>query len=112
MLKTEKINGVNVVSFDTINKFNALITEPVKEELKSFFNRPGVRLIINLEGVHYIDSSGFGVFLSILKTANNNYGSFKISNVAPEVMELFKLLQLHTIFDITATVDEALAAYA
>lgn len=112
MLKSEKINGVVVVSFDHVNKFNALITEPVKEELKSFFNRPSTRMILNLDGVQYIDSSGFGVFLSVLKTANNNYGSFKISNVSPEVMELFRLLQLHTIFDITPTVDDALATFA
>ena len=38
MLKTEKINNVVVVSFNNVSRFNALITEPVKEELKSFFN--------------------------------------------------------------------------
>ncbi len=41
MLKTEKINNIAVVRFDNIDRFNALITEPVKEDLKSFFNTPG-----------------------------------------------------------------------
>ncbi|MFC2098789.1 hypothetical protein ACFLSP_03480, partial [Bacteroidota bacterium] len=35
-----------------------------------------------------VDSTGFGVFLSIMKTANNNYGFFKICNINAEVMEL------------------------
>jgi len=35
MLKTDKINNVVIVRFDNIDRFNALITEPVKEELKS-----------------------------------------------------------------------------
>ena len=73
MLKTDKINNVVIVKFDNIDRFNALITEPVKEELKSLFNKPDTRLILNLEGIRFIDSSGFGVFLSILKTANNNH---------------------------------------
>ena len=43
------------------------------------------------QGINFIDSSGFGVFLSALKAANNNYGQFKICNVDEDVMELFKI---------------------
>ncbi len=106
MLKTEKINNVIVVKFNDIDRFNALIVEPVKEQLKSFFNKPDTRLALNLEGIKFIDSSGFGVFLSIMKTANNNHGQFKICNIRPEVMELFKLLQLHNVFDLYESQDE------
>ena len=108
MLKTEKINNVIVVKFNDIDRFNALIVEPVKEQLKSFFNKPDTRLALNLEGIRFIDSSGFGVFLSIMKTANNNHGQFKICNIRPEVMELFKLLQLHNVFDLYESQDECI----
>jgi anti-sigma B factor antagonist len=111
MLKIEKINNITVVRFDNIDRFNALITEPVKEDLKSFFNTPGTRLILNLEGIKYIDSSGFGVFLSILKTATNNKGSFKICGITPEVMELFKLLQLHNVFTLYDSLDDCLNSF-
>lgn len=112
MLKIEKKNGILIVSFNNINRFNALISEPVKEEVKSLFNSPNTRLILNLEGISFIDSSGFGVFLSIMKTANNNYGFFKICNISEEVMELFKLLQLHNVFEIYNTVDDALKSFS
>ncbi len=111
MLKIEKINNINVVRFNNIDRFNALITEPVKEDLKSFFNTPGTRLILNLEGIKYIDSSGFGVFLSILKTATNNQGTFKICGISKEVMELFKLLQLHNVFTLYTDLDECLSSF-
>ncbi len=111
MLKIEKINNITVVRFDNIDRFNALITEPVKEDLKSFFNIAGTRLILNLEGIKYIDSSGFGVFLSILKTATNNKGTFKICGITPEVMELFKLLQLHNVFTLYPTLDDCLESF-
>jgi anti-sigma B factor antagonist len=112
MLKTEKINNITVVRFDNIDRFNALITEPIKEDLKSFFNTPGTRLILNLEGIKYIDSSGFGVFLSILKTASNSKGQFKLCNINPEVMELFKVLQLHNVFALYGSLNECLESFA
>jgi anti-sigma B factor antagonist len=111
MLKIEKINNIIVARFDNIDRFNALITEPVKEDLKSFFNAPGTKLILNLEGIKYIDSSGFGVFLSILKAANNNQGIFRICSISAEIMELFKLLQLNNIFTLYPNLDECLSSF-
>ena len=112
MIKTEKINNIMVVTFDNVTRLNALVAEPIKEELKSLFNKANTRIILNLEGVQFIDSSGFGVFLSVMKVANNNYGSFKICNVSHEVMELFKLLQLHNVFEIYSNVDDCVKSYA
>jgi anti-sigma B factor antagonist len=111
MLKTEKINNIIVVKFNNIDRFNALIVEPVKEQLKSFFNKPDTKLALNLEGIRFIDSSGFGVFLSIMKTANNNHGQFKICSVNKEVLELFKLLQLHNVFELFDTQESCLASF-
>lgn len=111
MLKVEKINDVTVVKFDNVDRFNALITEPVKEQLKSLFNTPETKLVLNLEGIRFIDSSGFGVFLSIMKTAANNHGHFKICNIGDEVMELFKLLQLHNVFEIHNSLEECVSSF-
>jgi anti-sigma B factor antagonist len=111
MLKTETSNGIIVVSFDNVNRFNALIAEPVKEQMKSYFVKPNTRLVLNMEGIDFVDSTGFGVFLSIMKTANNNYGFFKICNITPGVMELFKLLQLHNVFEIYNTKEDCLKSF-
>jgi anti-sigma B factor antagonist len=112
MLKIDKINNVNVAKLDNVDRFNALITETVKDELKSIFNTTGVKLAVNLEGIKFIDSSGFGVFLSIMKTAANTQGHFKICCISKEVMELFKLLQLHNVFEIYDTIEECVASFS
>ncbi len=112
MLKIEKIDNIEVAKFEDVQKFNALITEKVKEELSTLFQKPNTRLILDLEGVKYIDSSGFGVFLSVMKMANNNYGFFKLCNIAPEVMDLFKLLQLHNIFDIYEDREDCIKSFS
>jgi len=112
MLKTEYYNDITVVSFDKINRFNALIADQVKEKMKSYFAKPHTKLILNLEDIEFVDSTGFGVFLSIMKTANNNYGHFKICNISTEVMELFKLLQLHNVFEIYNTLDDCIKSFS
>jgi anti-sigma B factor antagonist len=99
------------VKFNNTNRFNALVSEPVKDELRSYFSTPNTKLVLSLEGIEFIDSTGFGVFLSVMKTANSNYGYFKIASISKDVMELFKLLQLHNVFEIYNNVDEAVKSF-
>jgi len=111
MLETKKIKDILVVSLKETPRLNALIVEAVKEQLLELFNKPNTRVVFDLKGITYIDSSGFGVFLSAIKAANNNYGQFKICNVHPEVMELFKLLHLHHLFEIYDELNPCLESF-
>ena len=111
MLETKNIDDILVVRLKDSERLNALITEPVKVKLLEFFNKPNTNLIFDLQGVTFIDSTGFGVILSTMKSANNNYGQFKICNVDADVMELFKLLQLHHVFEIYDKLDSCLKSF-
>ncbi len=111
MLETTDINDILVVKLKDSQRLNSLIAEPVKEALLTFFNKPNTNVVFNLEGITFIDSSGFGVFLSAMKAANNHYGQFKICNVGEDVMELFKLLQLHHVFEIYDKLVPCLASF-
>ena len=111
MLKTETLGDITVVRFENVSRFNALNAESVKDKLKGFYDQPNTKLVMDLAGIDFIDSTGFGVFLSILKTANNHHGYFKICNIHPDVMELFKLLKLHNVFEIYNTVDDCVASF-
>jgi anti-sigma B factor antagonist len=112
MIKVEKSDDVLIAKFAEEDRFNALIAEPVKELLMGYFSKPGVKLILNLEGIKFIDSSGFGVFLSLMKTANNTNGALKICNLRSDVKELFQVLQLHNVFDIYDTVEECKISFS
>ncbi|MFO7842908.1 MAG: STAS domain-containing protein [Bacteroidales bacterium] len=111
MLKNETKNGVEILSFDNINKLNILIAQTLKEEVAQYLTKANTKLILNLEGIEYVDSSGFGALLSILRNAKNNDSQFKICNVSSDVMELVKLLQLHNVFDICDNIDDCLNSF-
>ena len=111
MLKIDNINNINVASFEYISRFNSLITDAVKEQLNNLYNKPNISLILNLDGIKFIDSSGFGVLLSVMKTASINFGQFKLCSINKEVLDLFKLLQLHNIFEIYNNLDDCLKSF-
>jgi anti-sigma B factor antagonist len=110
MINIEKKNKIDIISF-TVNKINALITDEIRNSINKTFENPNSRVIIDLRGVEYIDSSGFGCFLSILKTARNNYGILKFANPEPRIMELVQTLHLHTVFQIYEDIDSCLLSF-
>lgn len=111
MVVTKKVDDILVISFKNLNKLNILIAQAVKEDLAPYINIPNNKLILDLTGVEYIDSSGFGVLLSILRSSRKNNTTFKMCNIAGELMELIKLLKLQNIFDIYNDLDSCIDSF-
>ena len=104
MINIEKKDKIDIISF-SVNKIDALITDDVRAAINKLFNNSNSKVIIDLTGVEYIDSSGFGCFLSAMRSARNNYGILKFANPEPRIMELFRTLHLHTVFQIFDDLD-------
>jgi anti-sigma B factor antagonist len=99
MLTIEKRENIDLITF-SVDKINALNTEEIKEKIIKALESPNSKVLISLSGVEYIDSSGFGCFLSAMKVARNNYGALKFCCLSPNVRSVFETLHLHTIFEI------------
>jgi anti-anti-sigma factor len=110
MIKLEKNDKTDIISF-SVNKINALNIDEIREGIIKAFDNSNAKVIIDLKGVEYIDSSGFGCFLSVMKAARNNYGVLKFANPEPRVSELFETLNLHTIFQIYNDIDTCLISF-
>lgn len=112
MINSTKLeNNIELVRFDGIEKFNALIADEARESLAMFFETPNARVILDLTGIKYIDSSGFGCFLTTMKASRNNYGVMKICCISPDVKNLFLSLQLHTVFELYDDLESCLASF-
>lgn len=110
MINIEKRDKIDIVSFSD-NKINALITDEIRNEIYKLSETSGSKIIVDLKGVEYIDSSGFSCFLSVMRTVKNNYGIIKFSNPDPKVMEILKMLHLDTVFQIFDDIDECLRSF-
>jgi len=110
MIKVEKRNKIDVISF-SVDKINANTTEQLREDVSGVFASSNSKVIINLKGVEYIDSSGFSLFLSVMKSVRNNYGILKFANPDPRVMEVFRMLHLDTVFMIFDDLDACVRSF-
>jgi anti-sigma B factor antagonist len=108
MISVEKRDKIDIISFN-VNKIDALITDYIRESINKVFDNPHSKVIIDLKGIEYIDSSGFGCFLAVNRAAKNNYGILKFVNPEPRIMELFRILHLHTVFQIYDDIDACLS---
>jgi anti-anti-sigma factor len=104
MISVEKKDKVDIVTFN-VDRINALITDEIRAEIEKLFGNGVSKVVIDLRGVEYIDSSGFGCLLSVLKSARNNYCALKLANPEPNVMQVLHTLHLHTVFEIFDDLD-------
>ena len=111
MLKINTIGDVTEVKFDNTQKLNVLVSESLKTRLQKLFERPNAKVLINMEGIYFLDSSGFAAFLSVYKTAHNNNGQIIFCNLSDSAMDLFRVLQLHTVFKIVNEPDKAIKSF-
>jgi len=110
MVSFEKRGNTDIVTF-SVSKINALVADDIRESISKLFELPHTKVIIDLNGVEYIDSSGFGCLLSVLRIARNNYGALKIANPEPAVKILFETLHLHTVFEICKDMEDCLRSF-
>lgn len=75
-------------------------SEELKDEVKPLLGVEGVNVIIDLEGVQFIDSSGVGSLISLAKQAKVSNSTLTIENPEQGVKELFTLLRLDLILNI------------
>ena len=107
MVIFNKSNNVDIVSF-SIDKINAIVADEIRDKIMKLFENPHSRVAIDLKGVKYIDSSGFGCFLSLFRAARDNYGILKFAAPEPQIKELFETLNLHTVFEIYPDADSCI----
>jgi len=94
MLKIAKQGHEYRVELFQVNRLNTLFSDLVREQLKELVQEPGMAVIFNLDGIRFIDTSGFQVLLSITEHAMQNGSEFKLCNLTDDVKELMGLLEL------------------
>jgi anti-sigma B factor antagonist len=110
-LNLEKINGYSVLSFQE-ERIDAHNSGELKKAILHIIEQGEVNIIVQLERVRFIDSSGLGALLSGHKNAAAKSGKLALSNLQPQVLSMFELTRLNRIFEIYANLNEALASEA
>lgn len=102
----DEADGITVVDLAEDNltasnagQFRSMLAETIQEGR--------LRLVIDLQGVSYVDSSGLGALVGILKRLGAK-GDLVICAVGPAVMSVFKLTRMDKVFAIETTRQAAI----
>ena len=69
----------------------------LEDTLERIINDKCYRIVVDLSGVKYISSAGWGIFISEIKRIRRNGGDLKLAAMTPEVREVFELLEFNSI---------------
>lgn len=84
-------------------------SDRVREQVSEAIEKHGIRhLVLNLENLHFMDSSGLGVILGRYKQIKQLNGEMIICSVTPAVERLFNMSGLFKIIRIEETEEFAL----
>jgi anti-sigma B factor antagonist len=69
------------------------------------------RIILNLQGVSYVDSSGIGELVSRYTTTKNQGGQLKLLQLPKKIKDLLMITKLLTVFEIYEDEETALGSF-
>jgi anti-sigma B factor antagonist len=72
----------------------------LRDAVRAFVAAGKKKIILNLAGVDYIDSSGVGELVGSFTTVRNAGGELKLLNLTQKVHDVLHVTKLYTVFDI------------
>ena len=86
-------------------------TDELKSKAKELVEKGTRKLVIDLGGVNYINSTGIGVLVSIHSSYSAAKGRVKLCNMARGVQNVFVITKLTSVFDVEETRDAAVKGF-
>ncbi len=85
--------------------------ELLKDKINSLIQQGHRKLLLNLEGVPYVDSAGLGEIVRTYTTVSRQGGNLKLLNLTKRIQDLLAITKLLTVFDTYESEPEALASF-
>jgi anti-sigma B factor antagonist len=106
-IRTERDGDVCVVSI--VGEVDVYTSPTLKLHLTKAVEDGCARLVVTLDGVGFIDSSGLGVLVGALRRVKERGGDLVILCSREPVIKIFRITGLDKVFPIVGTLDEARA---
>jgi len=83
----------------------------VRETVSNLLSEGHVKILLNLAGVNFIDSSGLGMLVASVASVRKAGGEMKLAKLTDKVDDLMEVTRLYTVFDIADDEASALASF-
>ena len=86
-------------------------TDLFRDHVADFIEQGNKSLIVNLEKLNYMNSSGIGAIISAHASYKKNGGEVKLVGLSQNIQNLFAVTRLVEVFDVHETMNDAIASY-
>jgi len=84
----------------------------LREKVKGLLAAGQKKIVLNMDNVTYIDSSGLGTMVALHTSARSQGASMKISNLGSKFQEILQVTKLVTVFDAYPSEAAAIGSFS
>ncbi|NEX63928.1 STAS domain-containing protein [Noviherbaspirillum sp. 17J57-3] len=106
LIDISKNNEVTIIR-PRIKRLDATVALAFKEAVLKVIATGEQVLVLNLDAVQFMDSSGLGAVVSVLKALGSR-GKLAVCNANGALLSLFKLTRMDKVFTISGSMEEAM----
>ena len=96
---------ISIVRIDGV--IDTMTATELEKVMNSLLGQKRYNIVIDLGGVDYISSAGWGIFISNIREIRHNDGDIKLARMVPNVHEIFELLEFDSILQSFENVERA-----
>ncbi len=106
----DKYVGLNedIVYLQIIGYIDTTTSIELVNHLKELMAKGNYQFVVDMGGVNYVSSAGWGVFVGEIKDVRDNGGDIKIVHMTPEVRDVFEMLEFNRILKEYDSIPEAI----
>lgn len=83
----------------------------INEKFNQLIDNKKLKIVIDLNNVEWMNSSGLGILIGAVSLFRNNNGQLRIINVSERIQNLLKITKLAGIFETSSSLEEAISSF-
>ncbi|MDG2407480.1 MAG: STAS domain-containing protein [Pirellulales bacterium] len=105
------VGEVSVVQFKDRKILDESNIQEMGRELFELIEQKRAKILLNFMNVEFLSSAALGKLITLDKKLKAAKGQLKLSNIRPEIYEVFAITRLNKLFDIHDDEADALATF-
>jgi anti-sigma B factor antagonist len=111
-LEVQEVADVTVVRFRDHKIVEDLNIQELGQELFQLVEKDHrEKILLNFSAVEFLSSAALGKLITLDKKVKAHNGKLRLSNIRPEIFEVFQITKLNRLFDIKEEEADALAGF-
>jgi len=112
-IRVKRFDDVTQVEFIDRNILDEANIQIIGDEIAALVDSaPNPKLVISFANVEHLSSAALGTLITINNRVRTRQGQLRLSNIDPQIYEVFAITRLNKLFQILPTSDEAMKSFS